>query len=194
MKKSIFGENFVKRKYLWKICILLENNLVALHIISTLTIIMINQVSSFRDIMKTEITGFTLEKTVKMMKLTFSRILLLHPEIDITVDQWVVIHLLHKHKQLSQQELGDLAFKDAPTVTRMLDLLELKQVISRKADKKDKRKYKIELTSKGKIKFESIQPIVKEFRAEAYDGLTDNELNMLEKTLKKIFDNLSKQN
>lgn len=165
-----------------------------MHIISTLTILMIDQAYTFSNIKKTEITGFTLEKTVKMMKLSFSRTLLLHPEIDITVDQWVVLHLLNKHKQLSQQELGDLAFKDAPTITRMLDLLELKQVIIRKADKKDKRKYKIALTALGKNKFNAIQPIVQEFRAEAYDGLTNEELNMLEKTLKKIFDNLSKQN
>lgn len=141
-----------------------------------------------------EVTGYTLEKTVKLMKLTFSRILLMYPEIDITVDQWVVIHLLHKYQQLSQQEIGDLAFKDAPTITRMLDLLEKKKVISRRSDKSDKRKYKILLTELGKEKFDAIQPIVKNFRAEAYEGLSDSELQILEKTLKKIFENLSKHN
>jgi DNA-binding MarR family transcriptional regulator len=147
-----------------------------------------------KDVKHVEVTGYTLERTVKLMKLTFSRILLMYPEIDITVDQWVIIHLLHKHQTLSQQEIGDLAFKDAPTVTRMLDLLETKKVITRKADKTDKRKYKITLTSLGRQKFEAIQPIVKNFRAEAYDGLSADELEMLEKTLKKIFENLSKQN
>lgn len=147
-----------------------------------------------KDVKHVEVTGYTLERTVKLMKLTFSRILLMYPEIDITVDQWVIIHLLHKHQTLSQQEIGDLAFKDAPTVTRMLDLLETKKVITRKADKTDKRKYKITLTSLGSQKFEAIQPIVKNFRAEAYDGLSADELEMLEKTLKKIFENLSKQN
>ena len=142
------------------------------------------------DVKHVEVTGYTLEKTVKLMKLTFSRILLMYPEIDVTVDQWVIIHLLHKHQKLSQQEIGDLAFKDAPTITRMLDLLETKKIITRKADKTDKRKYKIALTSLGKKKFEAIQPIVKNFRAEAYDGLSDVELEMLEKTLKKIFENL----
>ena len=62
---------------------------------------------------KHEISGFTLEKTVKLMKLTFSRILLMHQEVDVTVDQWVVMHILCKHQQLSQQELGELTFKDA---------------------------------------------------------------------------------
>ena len=41
-----------------------------------------------------ELSGFVLEKTVKLMKLSFSRILLQHPEIDITVDQWVIIQLI----------------------------------------------------------------------------------------------------
>ena len=39
-----------------------------------------------------EAFGFAMEKTVKMMRLTFNRLLLLHPEADITVDQWILIN------------------------------------------------------------------------------------------------------
>ena len=78
-----------------------------------------------------EAFGFAMEKTVKMMRLTFNRLLLLHPEADITVDQWILINILNKYGSLSQQELGELTFKDAPTVTRMIDLMVQKGMVTR---------------------------------------------------------------
>jgi len=143
---------------------------------------------------KLEISGFTLEKTVKLMKLTFSRILLMHQEVDVTVDQWVVMHILFKHHQLSQQELGELTFKDAPTITRIIDLLVNKGLVIRNTDDKDRRRFMIELTAVGIIKYRLVEPIVQEFRAEAYAGIAVEELLILENTLNKIFENLAKQN
>ncbi len=163
-----------------------------MQLISTLTISMTTLIQI--DAPKRVLSGFKLEKTVKLMKLSFSRILLMHPEIDVTVDQWVILHFLYLHKTLSQQELGDLALKDAPTITRMLDLMEAKGLVSRKADKEDKRKFKIMITSEGKENHNKIQPLVDAFRSEAYAGLSDDQLNTLEIALDTIFTNLSKSN
>lgn len=151
-------------------------------------------VLEIQSVKSEEVSGYTLERTAKLMKLTFSRILLLHPDIDITVDQWVIIQLLVKHSALSQQEIGELALKDAPTITRMLDLLEVKGIVARTADKSDKRKYKISLTQLGKTKHQFILPLVQEFRNEAFTGISHQELVNLENILRKIFDNLYKQN
>lgn len=141
-----------------------------------------------------EMSGFTLERTVKLMKLSFSRILLLHPETDITVDQWVVINMLYKHNALSQQELGELCFKDAPTITRMIDLLVSKSLVSRTHDINDRRRFIIRLTDQGMSIYHFIYPLVREFRSEAYDGLSNEDLAHLDRSLNKIFENLSKQN
>jgi DNA-binding MarR family transcriptional regulator len=141
-----------------------------------------------------EISGFMLEKTVKMMKLSFSRMLLLHPDVEITVDQWVIMHMLFRHLSLSQQEISDLTFKDAPTITRMIDLLVAKNLVQRNADKKDRRKYIIRLTEEGINKYKIIEPIVREFRSEAYNGISTDELKLMSQTLDKIFYNLSKLN
>ena len=141
-----------------------------------------------------EVSGFTIEKTVKLMKLSFSRILLLHPEIDITVDQWIIIQLLHRHTTLSQQELSDLAFKDAPTITRMIDLMVQKNLATRSPDLSDRRKFIISLTNQGLAMYTQVSPVVNEFRAEAYADISNDELATLEKIMNKIFLNLSKQN
>jgi DNA-binding MarR family transcriptional regulator len=139
-----------------------------------------------------EALGFAMEKTVKMMKQSFNRLLLAHPEIDITVDQWVLINIIKKHGLLSQQELGVLTFKDAPTITRMIDLLVLKGIMWRQADLSDRRKFNITLTEQGEMVFHRIEPIVKEFRAAAYAHISDDDLNLLDEVMKKIFDNLAK--
>lgn len=140
-----------------------------------------------------ELSGFVLEKTVKLMKLSFSRILLQHPEIDITVDQWVIIQLIFQNQQLSQQELCSLAFKDAPTVTRIIDLLANKNLLLRNSDSIDRRKYNITLTEEGKEIYQKVNPIVNEFRAAAYSGIDSEELMIIKKISEKIFENLTKE-
>lgn len=143
---------------------------------------------------KAEFSGFRLEKTVKLMKLTLSRLLSQYPELDITVDQWVIMYLLDKNEHLSQQEIAESAFKDAPTVTRMLDLMETKNLVSRLQDNLDKRRFMIQLTLVGKEKLALMEPILKAFREDAYEGLTDDQLVLLDNTLNIIFNNLSKIN
>jgi DNA-binding MarR family transcriptional regulator len=139
-----------------------------------------------------EALGFAMEKTVKLMKQSLNRLLTQHPEVDITIDQWVLINILKKHESLSQQELGDLTFKDAPTITRMIDLLVQKGITSRLSDTKDRRKFKIQLTGAGEKIFTLTEPIVKEFRATAYVSIPDEELILLDIIIQKIFRNLSK--
>jgi DNA-binding MarR family transcriptional regulator len=141
-----------------------------------------------------EVSGYSLEKTAKLMKLSFSRLLHMHPEIDITVDQWVILQLVFKYREISQQELCDLAFKDAPTVTRIIDLLASKSLVTREAHPSDRRKFIITITEAGLAMHNQVKPILTEFRLEAYDGITDQELETLEHIMSKIFVNLSKQN
>lgn len=139
-----------------------------------------------------ELSGLRLEKTAKLMKLTLSRILAVHPDLNMTVDQWVVLHLIYKNDSLSQQEIGELAFKDAPTITRMIDLMEAKNLVIRTQDKDDKRRFSIQLTEVGKKNYTIALPIIRSFREKAYEGISVDELDYAEKIMKQIFNNLSK--
>lgn len=139
-----------------------------------------------------EMSGLLIEKTAKLFKLSFARQLMMHPEIDITVDQWVIIQLLYKHGEMSQQDLAEQSFKDAPTVTRIIDLLENKNYVLRVSDPGDRRKFIIRLTGEGAAMHARVLPILEEFRNESYAGLSNEELGTLEYILNKIFTNLSK--
>ena len=71
---------------------------------------------------KAEQSGFILERTAKRMKQHIQQ-QLAAAAADITVDQWILMQELEKTPGVSQLELARATFKDAPTVTRIIDLL-----------------------------------------------------------------------
>ena len=75
-------------------------------------------------------------------------------------------------------------------MTRIIDLLCKKKLTRRVADPADRRRFRIELTKAGRQKIAEVLPIVEEFRREAWQGLTDSEVDQLVRSLNKIFENL----
>ena len=76
--------------------------------------------------------------------------------IDITVDQWVIILELSRHKDLAQNEIAKKTNKDAPTVNRIIEILLKKELVSKNNNSIDKRKSVIGLSNKGKKMIEKI--------------------------------------
>ena len=139
---------------------------------------------------KTEISGFIIERTAKKMKQSFKK-RLTESSAGITVDQWVILQELEKEDGLSQYEIAARTFKDAPTMTRIIDLLCDKNLLERLPDPEDRRKFNIFLTGSGKSKIVEILPMVESFRAEAWNGLSKVEINQLRNSLNTIFKNLT---
>lgn len=164
-----------------------------MHIISILMIEADINIAVNTEVKEKLLPGFVIENTAKQMKLSFSRLLLLHSEIDITVDQWIIIQLLQQYGQLSQQKLAEYAVKDAPTVTRILDILTDKTYIIRTPDPADRRKFSIILTEKGMEIYKKVTPLVQEFRSESYKDITEFELEVVAGVMAKIKLNLQSQ-
>jgi DNA-binding MarR family transcriptional regulator len=140
-----------------------------------------------------ELSGHIIERTVKKMKLSFAR-MLNKLDADVTVDQWVILNILRKEDGLSQLEIARHCYKDAPTVTRILDLLSSKGLIERKADPSDRRRFKICLTQGGIQKIDDLLPTVTEFRVKSYAGIHPNDLQQLHSIMNTIFENLDSIN
>ncbi|MDX1667221.1 MAG: MarR family transcriptional regulator [Saprospiraceae bacterium] len=116
---------------------------------------------------------------------------LMQTNADITVDQWVVLQELDREEGLSQLEIGQATFKDAPTITRIIDLLCKKGLTRRTPDPEDRRRFRIKLTPEGQQRIREVLPTVKSFRREAWQGLREREVDQLVRTLNKIFENLN---
>lgn len=139
---------------------------------------------------RTRTSGFIMERTTKRMKQYFQRILS-EADADITVDQWVILQQLDQQDGRSQLELARATYKDAPTVTRIIDLLAQKKLVERAPDPDDRRRFRICLTDRGRKKIASVLPLVISFRQAAWAGLNDEQIDQLVDTLNIIFDNLA---
>ncbi|KAA3634111.1 MAG: MarR family transcriptional regulator [Bacteroidetes bacterium] len=133
-----------------------------------------------------------LERTAKRMKRFFQE-RLIAADAGITVDQWVVLNQLDKEDGQNQLDIAKAVFKDAPTVTRILDLLEEKGLIARVPDTSDRRRFKIQLTTTGKLKVEEVWPYMKAGRQTAWAGLDDEAITQLTESLNHIFENIKVQ-
>lgn len=108
---------------------------------------------------------------------------------DITVDQCLVLIILNKDAEISQNELANLVFKDNASITRMVELMVKKEYLNRTIHKEDRRKFNLEITEKGKKTLELINPIVKLNRETALNGLSLEEIDFLDKILNKLITN-----
>jgi len=108
---------------------------------------------------------------------------------DITVDQCLILMILDKDSEISQKEVADLIFKDKASITRMIELMVKKDYLKRTIHKEDRRKFNLEITEKGKETLELINPTIQINRQTALNGLSLEEINFLDKTLKKIITN-----
>jgi DNA-binding MarR family transcriptional regulator len=107
---------------------------------------------------------------------------------DITIDQCLVLIILNKDTKIPQNELANLLFKDNASITRMIQLM-VKEYLNRTIHKEDRRKFHLEITEKGKRTLELINPIVQLNRETALNGLSLEEIDLLDKILNKIITN-----
>lgn len=73
---------------------------------------------------------FKIDTTIKKIRNALQK-QLTEAGFDLTVDQWVLIDHIFRKQGISQNELAEMTFKDPPTVTRIIDLLEKKGLVER---------------------------------------------------------------
>ena len=112
---------------------------------------------------------------------------------DMTIDQGLVLIFLNEHPDLTQKKIAKLVFKDNASMTRMINTMVQKKYLKRSMNNEDRRRYKIEITNKGKEVLETLPPIIQHNRNSSLKGITKNELNQLETILGKIRTNCTKR-
>lgn len=111
---------------------------------------------------------------------------------DITVDQCLVLIILNENEKISQIEIARLIFKDNASITRIIELMVKKDYLIREANEVDKRKSKLVITEKGRETIVLLTPVFKLNRKTALDGLSFDEIELLDKLLHKIISNCKK--
>jgi DNA-binding MarR family transcriptional regulator len=140
------------------------------------------------DFQLDESLGFLLNKTnTKLKNELFQRF----KDYDITPEQWSVLNRLWEHQGATPKELADLIFKDKPNTNRILEKLQAKELIVRKAHPVDKRAFQVFLTERGRVLREQLVAIVKKLHEEVTAGIEESKVTEMKGLLNHMFRNLT---
>lgn len=114
--------------------------------------------------------------------------------LDISYEQWSILVHLYRQDGQTQQALARTAVKDKAAITRLLNVLEKKNIVLRVPDRSDKRSKLIYLTNKAKEIKQDLIGFVEEMLDEAEAGIPEEEMAQCRHTLNKIFANFDRLN
>lgn len=132
--------------------------------------------------------GTLIDRTIRIIKLNYLQTFK-KAGVDITPEQWVIIDNLYGSDGLSQTDLANGTFKNAPTVSRIIDLLCKKGFTERQRFENDRRRYKVFLTEEGKEAFEKVNPFVKELRIKGWEHLSEEDYQIFLRIMNQIYKN-----
>ena len=131
--------------------------------------------------------GFILNRlNTKLKNELFKRL----KEYDITPEQWSILNCLWEKEGITPKELADIIFKDKPNTNRILEKLQMKELIIRNPHPVDKRAFQVFLTERGReLKDKSI-PIVTQLLEEATTGIEKDKILDMKNLLNQMYYNL----
>jgi DNA-binding MarR family transcriptional regulator len=113
-------------------------------------------------------------------------------DVDITPLHFEILRLLEKEGRLHVAEIGEKLHVTKAQMTHLIDKLADLNMIERKTDIADRRTINITLTGQGRAFLEEHKNRLVHIAVETMSRLTDEELQDLANTLKKLRDMLSK--
>ena len=129
--------------------------------------------------------GYAVGHAAAKLKIALRRVFVA-AGLDVTPDQWVVLYRLAETAGLTQAGLGERTVKDKTTITRILDRLQARGLLTRRRDPSDRRSQRLFLTPEGENIVSRLVPLVRTFAAAAYADLTDDDKSALRRILGRI--------
>lgn len=138
---------------------------------------------------RNESPGFLIYRTAVVLKAGLRRAFQAGG-LDVTPEQWSVLGALWESEGVHQSRLAARTEKDRHNITRILDLMEKRRLIERKADRNDKRCQRIYLTEAGRKLELELVPIATDYLNQAFDRLSNEDVSTLRRILGQIMCNL----
>lgn len=109
---------------------------------------------------------------------------------DLTAEQFHVLKNLGGEGEVVQTRLCELVMKSPANMTRILDRLEKKGVVARRANPEDRRSILVSLTVAGSTLLATVQRELAGFEAEITRGLTAGRVEELKSGLRTVYENV----
>jgi MarR family transcriptional regulator for hemolysin len=127
--------------------------------------------------------GFMISDVARLMRTVFDRRV---RKLGLTRAQWLVLTRLHRRPGASQSELADMMEVERATAGRLIDRLEAKGWVERRADAGDRRINRVYLTSEAERVHKHIWRIAEATVADALADLSHREAGQLLKLLGRV--------
>jgi len=138
---------------------------------------------------KPELTIFySIEKAIKSYR-QFAQKNITEKGFDITIDQGLILSLIQDNPDITQQQIAVNAFKDHASVTRIIENLVTRKILTRDFHPDDRRRFNLSITPLGSKLLSLMKPVVISNRKKALHGISNKEIETLKKILNKITDN-----
>ena len=134
--------------------------------------------------------GFWIHRVYQASRNEMYRVFREHGE-DITPEQWAVLIRLWEKDARVQGELSEATFRDAPTMSRIIDSMESRGLLERKAHPDDGRARVVHLTRHGKSLEKKLVPLVEKIVASMVDGIDERALVTTRNALRTMYANLT---
>lgn len=111
----------------------------------------------------------------------------------ITAEEWAVLLLLWKCDGRTPGDIAGLTVRDKTTVTRLIDGMVKKTIVTRLEDPKDRRRSRIHLTAQGQDLRGQLVPIAQTMIERSHAGLSAGDVETTVRVLRTMAQNLDQK-
>ena len=113
--------------------------------------------------------------------------------LRITPEQWTVLFFLSEEDLITQRQLCDRVYKDKPSMTRIINMMEAENLVERRLNFEDHRSNLIHLTAYGRAVRDRAEKIALITLKESLRGLGLSDIHIALEVLRRIFLNIANQ-
>lgn len=126
-----------------------------------------------------------IEKTIRIVREAFNSEF--HKrQFKVSYDQWLIIQQVQNKQGISQIEIAKNTGKDRASISRIIKNLQQKNILTKTSNESNKRANKVYLTPNGLELFDRIITVYRDIYKRQFDGIYEQELNLLKEILVRI--------
>jgi DNA-binding MarR family transcriptional regulator len=134
----------------------------------------------------------TIGKTAKIMG-AYANDRLKEKQSNLTKVQFIVLKILSEKEDIPQHELAYITERDKTSLTRLMNTLERKGLITRKSCKQDKRIKQVSITDHGRRMVNEVMPIIKSIGSVIGADIPVDDIKTTIKVLEQVQANINAQ-
>ncbi len=109
----------------------------------------------------------------------------------VSPEEWAILLVLWQKGPQSPGAVAEVTFKDRTTVTRLIDTMVRKKLVTRTEDAADRRRSIVTLSPRGTALEAELVPIAQGLIGQALAGITAKDIDTTIRTLRAMTENLS---